>query len=131
MPIKFEPKPATVNFRAELQEHEHDLGQLAGWIFEGLRILVIQSDDYQSSNHSVSGSQPIYKPHGDRMKVICNIARFAGADVTADLNDEEVTHVVIGKDVKNMRAIRQMISRQACHPTRPQRQTVTTANDDS
>jgi hypothetical protein len=44
------------------------------------------------------------------MQRASNIARFAGADVTVDLNDEEATHIVVGEEV-NTRAIREKISR--------------------
>lgn len=107
MPNKSEPKCSTVNFRSELQEHDHDLGQLPGWMFEGLLLLVIRPDHAEFYNAS---SQPIPRALELRIDRACNIARFAGANLTADLNDENVTHVVITGEGVNTRAVRRKIS---------------------
>ena len=108
-----EPNSTTTrDVRSELQEHNHDLGQLPGWMFEGLLLLVVQSEEVEPKNHSTSHSQSVSRSLDLRMKRACNIARFAGANVTADRDDEEVTHVVIEKGV-NTRAIRQKLSRHA------------------
>ena len=97
-----------MNFRSELEEHDHDLGQLPGWMFEGLLFLMIRPDHAEFHNQS---SQAIPKALELRMNRACIIARFAGADLTADLNDGNVTHVVIvGEDI-NTRAVRRKISR--------------------
>lgn len=109
MPSKSDSRSTTMDFRAELHEHDHDLGQLPGWMFEGLLLLVVQSDHAEFHNHSSSSPQPISKMLELRMKRACNIARFAGADLTADLDDDNVTHVVVGEDA-NTRAVRQKIS---------------------
>lgn len=107
MPSKSDSRSTIVNFRSELQEHDHDLGQLPGWMFEGLLLLVIRPDHVEFRNDS---SQPISKMLDLRIKRACNIARFAGADLTVDVDDSNVTHVVIvGKDT-NTRAVRQKIS---------------------
>ena len=110
MPSKSDSTSTTMNFRSELQEHDHDLGQLPGWMFEGLLLFVILPDYTEFHNHSLSKPQPNFKTLELRMSRACNIARFAGADLTADLNDDNVTHVIVGEGA-NTRAVRQKISR--------------------
>ena len=107
MPNKSEPKSTTMNFRSELQEHEHDLGQLPGWMFEGLLLLVVRPDHAEFYNQS---SPAISKALELRINRACIIARFAGADLTVDLNDEDITHVVVEENT-NTRAVRRKISR--------------------
>lgn len=109
MPSKSDSRSTAMDFRSELQEHDHDLGQMPGWMFEGLVLLVVQPDHVEFHKQSSPRSQPMAKKLELRMKRACNIARFAGADLTADLNDENVTHFVVGEDT-NTRAVRQKIS---------------------
>lgn len=96
-----------MDFRSEFQEHDHDLGQLPGWMFEGLVLCVVQPNHAEFHNQS---SQPISKTLELRINRACNIARFAGADLSTDLNDENVTHVVIVGEDTNARAVRRKIS---------------------
>lgn len=110
MPSKSKLGSTTMDFRSELREHDHDLGQLPGWMFEGLLLLVVHSDQAELHNHSTSNSQSSSKSHDLQMKRACNLARFAGADLTADMNDDEVTHVIVGAEA-NTRAVRQKMSR--------------------
>jgi hypothetical protein len=110
MPNKSKSESSNKDFRAELRGRDHDLGQLPGWMFEGLLLVVASSEHSGSNNHSSSAPQPLSKSLKYRMQRASNIARFAGANVTADLNDEEATHVVVGEEV-NIRAIREKISR--------------------
>jgi hypothetical protein len=114
MPSKLEPRSTTIDFKTELREHDHDLGQLAGWMFEGLLLLVVDSDQVGLKHSSSPNAQILPKPVDSRVKRACNIARFAGADITADLADEKVTHIVIvGGDV-NTRLLREKISKYVC-----------------
>ena len=76
-------------------------------MFEGLLLLVIRPDHAKFLNES---SEPISKALELRIDRACNIARFAGAGLTADLNDENVTHVVIVGEGTNTRGVRREIS---------------------
>lgn len=113
MPTKLEPGSTTIDFKTELREHDHDLGQLPGWMFEGLLLLVIDSDHPGLKHNSSPNSQIIPKilVTNSKMKRACNIAQFAGADITADLADEQVTHIVVAEEDVNTRVLRERISR--------------------
>ena len=110
MPSKSKLGSTSTDFRAELREHDHDLGQPPGWMFEGLLLLVVHSDHAEPHNRSTSNSNPPSKSFDLKMKRACNIARFAGAELTADMNDDAVTHVIVGAEA-NTRALRQRMSR--------------------
>lgn len=71
---------------------------------------MIRPDHAEFHNES---SQLISKTLELRTDRACNIARFAGAGLTADLNDENVTHVVVVREGVNIKAVRRKISRYA------------------
>lgn len=91
MPAKFEQSFSARDFKAELEEHGNELGELRGWMFEGLLLY----SDQQLAN--------------DRMKQACDTARFAGARLTDDL-EEGITHVLVGEDKSTTRTLRQRTS---------------------
>ncbi len=111
MPTKFEHKFSPANFRAELAEHDHNLGDLHGWMFEGLLLYV----DYQNSSKS-NGATSMVHPQGLdesglRMKQAVNSAMFAGAEFTTDLADEKITHILVNSDKSRVRILREKLSK--------------------
>ena len=104
MPTTFDPGFDSAKFRAELGEHEHELGNLPGWIFEGLLIYIDDQD--------ISGkTYLLQKDPGFRLKQACNTARFAGGRITYDLQDGGVTHILVGSDRSRIRALREKIAK--------------------
>ncbi len=92
----------TSEFRSELGTHDHELGQLPGWIFEGVLIYAGWQDQ--------DAETPLTQKNLDfRMKQACNTARFAGARGTNEL-EQGVTHVLVGEDRGRIRALREKIS---------------------
>ena len=102
MPTKYEHRFNASDFRSELDDHDHELGQLPGWIFEGLLIYA----DHQLGGDAAHSTQ---KDPGFRMNQAFNTARFAGASTVSDLK-EGVTHVLVGGDRSRIRALRQDVS---------------------
>ncbi|KAL2053023.1 hypothetical protein ABVK25_006660 [Lepraria finkii] len=102
MPTKYEHRFSASDFRIELDDHDHELGQLSGWIFEGLLIYA----DHQLGGDAAHSTQ---KDPGFRTSQAFNTARFAGASMVSDLK-EGVTHVLVGGDRSRIRALRQDVS---------------------
>ena len=101
MPAKYEHSFCAQDFKGELEEHGNDLGELPGWMFEGL---LLYTDRQLVDPASVTDEDPNL-----RMKQACNTASFAGARLTNDLQ-EGVTHVLMGQDRSNTRTLRQRTS---------------------
>jgi DNA ligase-4 len=92
-------------FLDELRDHDHDMSDVKGWLFRGLRIYSdfgIRSNGEKSSLDF--GGQDL------RIKLASNLARFAGAEPVEDLEDESITHVVIGADSPRLGLVRKEIS---------------------
>lgn len=102
MPTKYEHGFNASDFRSELGDHDHELGELPGWLFEDLLIYV----DPQLASDAARSTQ---KHPSFRMNQACNTARFAGARMASDLR-EGVTHVLVGADRSWIKALRQTIS---------------------
>ena len=104
MPSKFERTFKGSILKSELLEHDNDLGELRGWIFEGLSIYVDvgvgNGDDPQMNGQS---------PKDLRVARACNLARFAGAQFVEELQTS-VTHVLCGQDRERNQALRRQIS---------------------
>lgn len=107
MPRKFELAFNAAEFRAEFDEHDRDLGQLPGWMFEGLQLYVDQPERDDSSGIS-STEQKALDTLDLRTKQACNTAKFAGATFTGRLTDEGITHVLVRTD-KAPRALREIL----------------------
>lgn len=101
MPAKFEHSFSAKEFKNELEEHGTDLGELPGWMFEGL---LLYTDRQLANDASLTDKDP-----DSRMKQACDTARFAGARLTNDLK-EGITHVLVGEDRGTTRALRHKTS---------------------
>lgn len=102
MPSKFEHSFDPLEFVSELANHGHDLEDLPGWTFNGLRIF--------ADSHEVDNNMPAYQ--NDKVLEVqqaCNIARFAGAVISPELS-EGVTHVIIQEKSSQIKSFRQRIS---------------------
>ena len=110
MPEKFEYNFEAQSFRDELEHHGEGLGDLPGWIFERS---VLYVDEY-----TVEGTKGnLWYNEGDipderlRVKQAVDTARFAGAKVVHDVEDETITHIVVGADRDRVKTLRKQTSR--------------------
>lgn len=111
MPDKYEHLFSPSKFRAELSEHDHDLGELPGWMFEGL-LLYADEQNSNQSNGATSVVQPdALEKSGFRLKQAVDAARFAGAKFTTDLANDEITHVLVESDKSRAKILRERFSR--------------------
>ena len=103
MPSKFESNFSVEELRIQLDEKHQDLGELPGWMFWCMLLYVDLL-----AEHSLSPRQD----QGEllRMKLASNVARFAGARTTNDLNDQNITHIVVGYDRVRWRELRREVS---------------------
>lgn len=101
MPAKVEHSFSAKNFKSELEKHGNNLGELPGWMFEGL---LLYTNGLLVNDASFTDKDPEF-----RIKQACDTARFAGACITNDLK-EGVTHVLVGDDRSTIRALRQRTS---------------------
>ncbi|MCJ1479411.1 DNA ligase (ATP) [Lambiella insularis] len=107
MPNTFEHRFDADRFREELERHGDDLGDLPGWMFEGCTIFVAEPKiDTLNSNSSDLDAAP---PPADimRIKVAYYTARFAGAETTNDIENPNVTHVLVGEDRGQVQKLRE------------------------
>lgn len=106
---KFEHGFDAMQFEAELEGHGNDLGELPGWLFKGLR-LYVYGDRHEQSNGEPSTRQLGFETAASlRIIQACNKARFAGAQISDQLTDEGITHVLVENN-KAPRALREIIS---------------------
>ena len=103
MPSKFESRFRLEELRTQLDEKHHDLGELPGWMFWRM---VLYIDPLAEHSWSPQQDQGILL----RMKLASNMARFAGARMTGELNDQDITHIVVGYDRARWRELRRQIS---------------------
>ena len=100
MPSEFERRFKSSNFKSELLENDGDLGELHGWMFEGLIIYVdvdsAKDDGFQASRQSREDL---------RVAQACILARFAGAHLADELRPG-VTHILVGQDRSRTQALR-------------------------
>ena len=117
MPNKLEDNAFDgLTFREELEQHNEALGELSGWIFDGLLIYLDQGDESATHGESNNGSRPenLYsstQANELRNKQDSLTVRFAGAKVTADLTDAGITHVVVAEDGIRLRKLREGLAR--------------------
>ena len=101
MPATSEHSFRAKDFKIELEEHGNDLGELPGWMFEGL---LFYTDRQLTNDNPLTDEDPDF-----RMKQACDTAKFAGARLTNELQ-EGVTHVLVGEDRSTTRTLRQKLS---------------------
>ena len=105
MPNKLDHNFDPSAFRGELEHRGHNLGDLWGSMFEGRLIYVDQSDADDQTRVNQRDTD-------FRMKQACNIARFAGAQLTSELK-EGVTNILVGNGQDHSRTLRHTVSRYA------------------
>lgn len=103
------------HFREQLEEHHHELGELPGWMFEGV---LIYADLPEHNKQIEEMMEEILAQDQDgrtvsaslRMRQACNTARFAGASFTEDLEDASITHVLVNDERARVKILRKAFS---------------------
>lgn len=111
MPAKTEMPVDPCDIRTQIVEHAHHHGGLPGWLFEGLLIYFDNGGNPSASRCQTNGVRDNPRPTKSDLNNTCNIARFMGAQITHQVYEEGITHVVVGKDISRIRIIRQTLSR--------------------
>lgn len=106
---KFQTEFNATQFEAELEGHGNDLGELPGWLFKGLRLYVYRDRLDKSNCEPFTGQLEFETDASLRIVQACNRARFAGAQISDQLIDEGITHVLIENN-KAPRALREAVS---------------------
>ena len=105
MPNKLDHDFDPSAFKRKLEERGSSLRDHWGCMFEGQRLYVDHLDAYDQSR--VNQRDAVF-----RLKQACNIARFAGAQLTDELKEGD-THIIVGDDQDRTRTLRRTLSRYA------------------
>ena len=102
MPSNFESNISFEELRTQLDAKHQGLGELPGWMFWRMLLYI---DPLAEHSRLPRQDQDTLL----RMKLASNIARFAGARMTSKLNDQDITHIVVGYDTVRWRELRREI----------------------
>lgn len=94
MPAKFEHPFNATDSRKELQTHNHELGELPGWMFEGVLLFAPDPEPPTTTEPSFNSTSPSSSEL--RMKQASITARFAGADISNILK-QGITHILVAE----------------------------------
>ena len=100
MPTKYEHTPNPNELRLQLEQQHHDLDHFQGWIFGGMVFYI----DSLIENAQMTETTAL------RIQLANNTARFAGAQIASDLEDERITHLIVGDNRDKLRGLRRSIS---------------------
>ncbi len=105
--------------RRDLEEHTQDLQSLPGWLFKDVLIYFDNAEEILSNGHDIMKSTANGSMELDLdLKQARTTARFSGARVADHLQEDGLTHVVIGKEKSRLSSIRQKLSRYVGHSRR-------------
>ncbi|KAL8872569.1 MAG: hypothetical protein Q9198_007187 [Flavoplaca austrocitrina] len=108
MPAKFESYSNLNAVRRDLEEHTHDIQNLPGWLFKDRLIYFDTTAGTQWNSHD-STKSTIDKSTEELIKAR-RIVSFAGARISDRLQDDGITHVVVGRDRDRLSSIRHELS---------------------
>ncbi|KAL8768931.1 MAG: hypothetical protein Q9209_004986 [Squamulea sp. 1 TL-2023] len=111
MPAKDEHYSDLDAVRADLEEHAHDLRSLPGWLFKDLFMYFDMDMEMlpDGEDTAVSIADKSIAIHLE-LEQASRIARFAGARVAGNLQENGITHVVVDKDKGRLRKTRHELS---------------------
>lgn len=103
------------DFRGQLEKHHHELGELPGWMFEGLLMYADLPEHNKQSEEMVEDilaqdQDDVIVSGSLRMRQACNTARFAGASFTEDFGDASITHVLVNDERARVKFLRKAVS---------------------
>lgn len=96
-------------FEAELEGHGNDLGELPSSFFKGLRLYLYRNELEKSNGEPSTGQLDFDIADAVRIIEARNLARFAGAQLAEQLEDEGITHILVVNN-KAPRALREFLS---------------------
>ena len=102
MPNKIERDLQWHCFRDKLIDRDA-LGNLPGWMMEGLTIYIDKMDKEQRRRVQ---EKNVVQGLLQRLMQASNIARFAGAEVVDNFENEKVTHIIVDTSLERGRGIR-------------------------
>jgi DNA ligase-4 len=90
---------------AQFKEHNPDLGETPGWMFHGLVVCFDKKEKTIDELNSDASIDDTYTYDLDT-KLAGQIVYFAGGRLVDDLDDANVTHIVVGEDRERLKEIR-------------------------
>ncbi|KAI9795755.1 MAG: DNA ligase (ATP) [Piccolia ochrophora] len=117
MPSKFPHPFSALQFKAELDAHDHSLADLRGSMFANTVIYFdhVEPTQRNGSEPSSPTADPSTLPHISLSRTI----RFAGGTVVSDMRDQQITHVVVildGSERARTRQVREALARRKVLP---------------
>jgi hypothetical protein len=110
MPSKRDCKVDANAFREQLHQDGQELGELLGWIFLGSVIYVDLCSLAERNSLEIRGKSKDNAESFDlRLELAANKVRFAGGKIKEDLQNGEITHIVIGDDNSRLKGIREQL----------------------
>lgn len=91
------------------QEHNRDVGEIQGWMFRGLVVYFDKNGKTIDELNTDANIEDQYKYDLDT-KLAGQIIYFAGGKLAHDLDDAEVTHVIVDGEGDRLKEIRGRIS---------------------
>lgn len=95
MPDKFDHPIDVAELRLQLREHNIGLGEPCGWLFAHT---VIYIDNRGLAHKDGTQNEPVRGGTDSsriRLHQLTNVLKFGGAQLSDNLNDESITHVII------------------------------------
>ena len=117
MPDKYEEAFDPVDFGEELAERGIELEGMAGWLFKSLVVYFDRAED-PDGRMEIDVESPIeeVESQASSSDLAASIVAFAGGRVACDLQDKELTHVVLtSKSKGRTRAMRQFFKKYEDH----------------
>jgi DNA ligase-4 len=98
------------------QFHDHglDVVELPGWMFHGLVVYFDQAEASMADEQK-GDANPTSDPELD-ISFASQVILFTGGRVSEDIDNPEITHVVVGEDRSTLKYIREQISRKSRLP---------------
>ena len=111
MPERFEQSDSAHDMKNELRLHARELEHLSGWMFEGCVIYVDIGEKSRSNKITKQIHQNMVEMPSLNIREAYNTVRFAGASLADDIDDQNITHVVVGQDRSQVKSLRERLSR--------------------
>ena len=102
MPAKYETAISLNLFKSQLQDHNHNFGELAGRMFQNLVFFIDGLAHPTTANGTTSTTKPVQslEPSALRIQKARNLTIFGGGRIAADLVNEDITHVILAENDK-------------------------------
>lgn len=99
---------------AQFKEHNPDLADTPGWMFNGLVVYFVKK---KKTIDQLDGDTGPENENGYDLdtKLAGHLVHFAGGRLADNLDDTEITHVVAGRDENRLREIRGRYSLSVSH----------------